>query len=200
MRMRVAVALGAVLLGRGAASAEESWLPPSGADAVAAMLAERMKTIGLGGQASEEELRGVSRQSVDALAARLASWGEKSVLEHAPALPQLALPQARQPHLDATARYLMCAGAYEVLHMRGAFAKSDRGEQIKAAMAGPSLSVTLLYVRHRYLQVGGTDAKMEAFGTDPRMEAPVARIQDDTTVLDSVYKECRTVVNWLVDQ
>lgn len=191
----------AIVLASGPASgADQEWPASEVAEHAGQMLAERMKAIDFGGAMPEQHLRDLSRQSMDALVARLDSWGEKTVLQHAPALQPLAVPRAKQPQLDAMARYFTCASVYEVLHLRGGFKNLDREGQVKAAMASPSLTVVSLYLRHQYLKGGGTDAKMEAFLTGPQMEPVIAKIQDDPKLLEAAHAECRALVNWLVHE
>jgi hypothetical protein len=181
------------------ASAEEPWLPAPAADAVAGTLYERVKTVAPG-PVPEEQLRETSRRTVDALVARFAAWGEKPLLQRAPALRALGLPQAKQPQLDAMVRYFACASVYEVLHARNGFAKADREARVLAAMAPSGFSLASLYLRGGYLQGGGTDASMEAFMTSPQMERVVAAIQDDAGMLDAAFQECRPVATWLVHE
>ena len=200
MRVRATTALWMLVPLVPAAHAQEDWLPPAGAEAVVQQLVERMKPIDLGQAVPEEMLRETARKSVSALQARLASWGEKTVREHAPALASLDLPRAGQPHLDAMARYFTCAGAYEVLHLRGRFAKADTNARLFAAMAPTSLSMASLYLRHHYLAAGGTDARMEAFLSGPSMEPAFGRIQDSEPLLESVHQQCRPLVTWLIHE
>ena len=182
------------------ASAEEPWLPAPAAEAVAANLYERVKAVAPDGPVPEERLRETSRRTVDALVDRFAARGEKPLLERAPALRALGLPQAKQPHLDAMVRYFTCASVYEVLHARNGFAKAERDDRILAAMAPSGFSLASLYLRTHYLRGGGADAKMEAFMTSPQMERVVAVIQDDAKLLDVAFQECRPVATWLVHE
>jgi hypothetical protein len=198
--MRMTMVGVAVLCGASLASAEEPWLPASAAEVVAGALYERVKAVAPDGPVPEDRLRETSRRSVDALAARFAAWGEKPLLERAPALRALGLPRAEQPQLDAMVRYFACGGVYEVLHARNGFAKAERDARILAAMAPSGFSLASLYLRTHYLRGGGTDAKMEAFMTSPQMERVVAALQDDAKMLDAAFQECRPVATWLVHQ
>ena len=190
----------AALCGASLAGAEDTWLPAPAAEAVADTLYERVKAVAPEGPVPEEQLRETSRRTVDALVARLAAWGEKPLLERAPALRTLRIPPAKQPQLDAMVRYFACAGVYEVLHARNGFAKAERDARILAAMAPSGFSLASLYLRTPYLQRGGTDAKMEAFMTGPQMERVLAALQDDAKLLDAAFQECRPVANWLVHE
>lgn len=196
MTLVVVAALGCVSL----AGAEESWLPAPVAEQATASLYERVKAVAPDGPVPDERLRVTSRQTVDALAARLAAWGEKPLLDRAPALKMLTLPSAKQPQLDAITRYFACGAVYEVLHARNGFAKADRDARILAAMAPSGLSLAMFYLRTPYLQAGGTDAAMEAFMTGPRMEPVLAALQDDAKVLDAAFQECRPLATWLVHE
>lgn len=200
MHVRVLVALGLVAWSAPIAHAQEDWLHPAGAEVVVQGLVERMKPIDFGQPVPEDMLRETARKSISVLSERLASWGEKSVMEHAPALKPLDLPHAGQAHLEAMARYFTCAGVYEVLHLRGRFARADRDARIFAAMAPSSLSVASLYLRHRYLAAGGTDAQAEAFLSGPTMEPVIERIQDSEPLLEGAHEECRTLVTWLIHE
>ena len=182
------------------AGAEESWLPAPVAEQMAGQLFERVKAVAPDSPAPEARLRETSRLTVDAMAARFSAWGEKPLRDHAPTLKMLKLPSAKQPQLDAIARYFACASVYEVLHARNGFARAERDARILAAMAPSGLSLAMFYLRTHYLQAGGTDAKMEAFMTGPQMEPMVAAIQDDAKLLDAALEECRPVVNWLVHE
>jgi hypothetical protein len=200
MVRRAGVTLGLVLWSAAMAQGEEDWLHPAGAEVVVDGLVERMKPIGDNRPVDEAQLREVARNTVSLIGARLSAWGEKTVMEHAPALEPLALPRAGQPHLDAMARYFACAAVYEVLHLRGRFAKSDRNVRVQAAMAPASISLASLYLRHRYLAAGGTDARMEAFLSGPPMEPVIEKIQDSDTLLESSHEQCRPLVTWLVHE
>src|SRR5262245_30028027 len=115
------------------AGAEEPWLPPPVAEQLAGVLYERVKAVAPDRPVPEERLRETSRQTVDAMAARFAAWGEKPLLDRAPALKMLKLPSAQQPQLDAITRYFACASVYEVMHARNGFAKAERDARILAA-------------------------------------------------------------------
>jgi hypothetical protein len=194
--MVVVAALGCASL----APAEESWLPAPVAEQMAGKLYERVKAVAPDGPVPEDRLRATSRQTVDALAARFAAWGEKPLLDHAPTLKMLALPSAKQPQLDAITRYFACGAVYEVLHARNGFAKADREARILAAMAPSGLSMAMLYLRMPYQKAGGTDAQMEAFMTSPQMEPVLAALQDDAKVLEAAFQECRPLATWLVHE
>lgn len=181
-------------------SAEEPWLPQGARETVALGLSERVKAVAPDGPVPEERLRQTSRDTVDALVARFAAWGEKPLLERAPPLKALHLPQAKQPQLDAMAHYFACAAVYEILHARNGFANADRDARILAAMAPSGFSLASLYLRSHYLREGGTDARMEAFLTGPQMEPIVSTLQDDAKLLDGAFQECRPIATWLVHE
>lgn len=181
-------------------SAGEPWLPPPVAEMMAGKLYDRTKATAVFGAVPDERLRENARLTVDALSARFAGWGEKAVREHAPALRSLGLPEAKQPHLDAMARYFTCAGVYEVLHLRDAFAKAEQDERVLAAMAPTGFSMAMLYLRTPYLDSGGTDAQMEAAMTSPQMEPILATLQEDVKLLEAAYRECSPVVTWLMKE
>src|SRR4030095_2105168 len=104
--MRMTMVAVATLCCASLMSAEEPWLPAPAAETIADALYERVRAVAPDGPVPEERLRETSRRTVDALVARFAAWGETPLLERAPTLRALGLPQAKQPPPDAVAASL----------------------------------------------------------------------------------------------
>jgi hypothetical protein len=188
------------LVGAGAADpAPLEWLPPGFEQASIAMLVPRLQALGPDGPGADKA-ETAAREVTQEVPRRVESWGDGDVVKRAPALRALGLPQNPQRHLAAMARYFACIAAYEVLNTRGAFAGAPAGERLTAAKASFGLTIATLYLRHRYQRATGESGDaIEAFLTGPQMEPVFQRLQNDASLLQTAYEECRPLAAALVD-
>ena len=175
------------------------WLPPEAAEHAASLMTGRLVKLGL--VADEVTGQTLARFVVDALRIRLTTLGESGVVQRAPDMSHLGLPPANHVHIDALARYFMCAVSFEVLHARGAFAKAPKPQRREAALAAGSFTVVGGYLGYQYVAAtGGTEQQIRAFMIGEAMEQITSRMQDNAEVLGKTYDNCRpTLVALLGD-
>jgi hypothetical protein len=175
--------------------AQAGWFPANARAGVARDLALRLEKVGL--DIEQDQLMPAARAGVEEMGLRLETIGEKKLMDLAPRFPQLDLPVAGQPHLDAMARLGVCT-----YYLEARFAKpsgADVDERLNAAMGPPMLALSTMYLRHFYLAEGGTDKAIRDYLMGDSLNTVVFEVQQTPELLKYTATECRAVVSALID-
>jgi hypothetical protein len=184
------ICLGAV------AAAQPSWLPPEVEEGAARQLAARVAEIGVG--SSDESRLAGARQLVSRVRDRLESWGEKGTLDRAPGFPELKLPDAGPPALDAMARYQTC-NMILMIQLQDPELADDADAKMTSVTGLTAFTHAVVYLRRPFLAAGGDDDAIEAFLTSETMESVLGRIQNEPGVREHVEGQCTPPLMALVE-
>lgn len=173
-------------------SAQDQWLPPQVAEALASQVADKMQAID--STADRERLMTGGRRLITLIRRRLDSWGEKEVLARAPQFPKLAMPASTQPHLDAINRYQVCNLLLDVQQA----AQNDIGMRRTGVIGSAAITTAAVYLRKPFLEAGGKLPDVEKFLTGSAMQSVFEAIQNDRSLADHVAEQCTPVVTSLL--
>jgi hypothetical protein len=178
------------------AVAQQDWLPPAVRQGLATQLAERVTTVVGGGKPAREpdRLARFATDVVQAMRARVDAWSTRGVLERAPVFAKLGLPAAREPHLDAMARYQLC----NMPLMLQFEAVGDERSRMTGALGLTAMTVAIVHLRQPYLAGGGSPEDIPAFLTSAAMERVAQSVQTTPELRAHVERQCEPVVADLV--
>jgi len=175
-------------------STAKDWLPPQAAEGLARQFAGRMEAIEPSRKKDPAALLLKGREMVTRFSGQIAAWGEKGVLARAPKLAMLKLPTAKQPHLDAMARYQVCS--FILMLQYEGMEQTDK--RVVGAIGLSGVTMLVLSLRDPFIAAGGKTPQIEAFLTSAPMEAVTDRLQRDVKLLEAVQTECGPVVGALM--
>ena len=190
MAMLMAISLLIVL-------AQGGWFTEEMKATEAQQLAVRLKEIALE-PVPESKLAEGARYAVGLMFQRVTDLGEKELLARAPALAKLKLPATRERHLEAMARYQVCAGVMMIRHQNRNQVK-DADARLTAAMGPAAMSVAGTFLLTRFIAQGGSTARAEQFLTAGAMDEALARMQDSPTLFADTDRECRPLMSLMLD-
>ena len=169
---------------------DTDWLPPQVGEALARQLAERLEAKSLGD--AETRLANSGRM-VGAMKAEIDKLGEQGVLEVAPALRGVPLPEIDQKYLDTMARLQVCNMVLMLQHHDPAF-DGDTNATMTAILGLTSVTMAVVYLRSPFLESGGDESQIEATLAGPGMEPVLAAVRDDGETRSEVDQECGTAL------
>jgi len=184
--------LALVLCGPLRTTAQNAWLPPQVAEALASQVANKMQDIDPA--ADRERMLAGGRRLIALIRSRLDAWGEKEVLARAPQFPKLAMPASTQPHLDAINRYQLCNLLLETQQAD----LNDIGLRRTGVVGSAAITTAAIYLRKPFLEAGGKLPDVEAFVTGPAMEAVFEALQTNPELADHAADQCTPVVTALL--
>jgi len=175
-------------------AAQANWLTPPMEQGLTQQLAGRLASIEPRPPADKGAVSESARQAVRAIGAHLGSWTDAVVIARAPAFPQLTMPTAKEPLLNAMAAYQMCTATQ---FMR--FELDKDSENRRATVLGlTAMTMAVLRLRRPFLASGGSDEGIEAFLTSEPLGAVLEAVQATPALLAHVEGQCRPVVEELV--
>lgn len=169
-------------------AAESPWLPPPVAEGAARQLAERLSSAAPSGPTAEEQVVRARRFVAD-VSRELETWGTAGVLARAPELPQIALPSAGEPHLDAMGRFQACNLLLFRQFVDPAFA-DDADARSNAALGLTAVTLAIVYLRQPYLDHGGDVSAIEGYLTGEEISVAFDRIQSQEGLLGELQERC----------
>jgi hypothetical protein len=190
MAMLIAIAL---MIG----VAQGSWFTDEMKESVTQQLAVRLGEIARE-PVSDAKLTEGARYAAGLMFQRVTDVGEKELIARAPKLAKLKLPGSRDRHLEAMARYQVCAGVMMLRHQNRSEAQ-DADTRLTAAMGPAALGVATTFLLTRFIAQGGSTAKAEEFLTGTGMDAALTRMQDSPALFADADRECRPLMALMLD-
>lgn len=173
-----------MLLGVLPVGAQTDWFPPRFEVGAASQLVARVAEIGVEGTGTDEERVTRARGMIRDLATRIDDWGLDGVLELAPELAEIDLPEIEDRTVVAIARYGICS-----LPLHPELVTTDN-ERMFIALGEMSVAVVSTFLRHRFIEAGGTDEQLAALLETERMNQLSYDIQEDAERRNYVAAEC----------
>lgn len=175
---------------------ESGWLPPAVEAGSAQQLADRLRPLG-DGKPDEAKLGAASRDLVRALRDTLGAWGADGVVARAPVFPELEVPAAREPQLDAIGRWNVCLLVF-YLQLEDPALAGDGDAQLTSILGLSAVTLAVLRVREPYVAAGGSDEALEAHLTGPETDALLKSFQSDAKRRGYAEARCQPVVRELL--
>ena len=172
-------------------SAQENWLPPPVEAAMVQQFAQRLVEAGFEWE-SQKQMRSGTEQVVQDMRQYLEEKGETELLADAPQFQSIALPKANQVHLDAMARYNTCILLLYIQHSERE--QQDSDARMTAAVGLSALSMTVIYLRQPYINIGGKMIDIENHLTSDAMEQVIQNMQKDPDVRANAEAQCAPFV------
>ena len=190
MSLSRGLALGCLLAGSSPAVAQENWLPPQVESGVVEQLVARMEAIGPRPIKDRAALQAGMQVIVRQVRATLERWGEKGVLDRAPAFPKLKLPEAKQSHLNAMGRYQACN--WVLMNQQGE--AYDLETRRNGAVASTAVTLAVIYLRQPFLKQGGASEQIEAFLTGAAMDRAFKQTMGSEPWVSYAEKQCQPLI------
>ena len=163
------------------------------------MLAEKLTRTQLARQQSHEQLVLSGRQIVAAMARRIDSLGEARLLERAPVLARIELPQIDDRRVDALARYNACSHHLDWLYANQSLDQAQPKLRVASAVYSAGVVLVSAYQRYHFLAAGGTDAQLESVLASDKMKASSSAIQSQQELLTYTWRECGPVLSAIAE-
>ncbi|MEM7357259.1 MAG: hypothetical protein AAF657_40970 [Acidobacteriota bacterium] len=183
-----------MLCGAASAAAQtEPWLPTHVEQQVVGQLAERLGEVGQVQSRDEDAAR-----TVAALRRKIESWNVPGLLQRAPQFPELQVPKAGQPHLDAMASYNICNLILYRLYADPAL-RGDVNQGVRTVKALTGLAMTMVYLRQPFQASGGTDEQLESLLAGEAMNRVFTGLQENAEQLAHAASGCGPVLQALTE-
>lgn len=183
-RLKSALA-GALLLVTVCNAADSPWMTPEAERNATAALLSRMASLNLPMEGSEQEQFSSALAVIRGMTQRIDDWGLPAILSDAPRFLEATAPTLPSPLGQAIAAYGACGVSL--------YPELARDQQEKFFMVGGEFSVFLIsgFLRHHYLQQGGTDEALRMELTSPAMEQYSKQVQADQNLIGQVLETCQ---------
>ncbi len=122
--------------------------------------------------------------------ARLDTWGERGVLDRAPAFPKIELPAAGNRHLNAMGRYQACN--WVLVNQQGE--SYDRQTRRNGAVASMAVTLAVVYLRQPFLKQGARSEQIEAFLTGAAMDRTFKQVMASKELTSYVEQQCQPLI------
>lgn len=173
--------------------AQQNWLPARVEAGVVDQLVARLEAIGPSPVKDLAALKAGMQLVVRQVRARLESWGEKGILDRAPAFPTIELPTAKQRHLNAMGRYQACN--WVLMNQQGE--SYDRETRRNGAVASTAVTMAVIYLRQPFLKQGGKAEQIEAFLTGAAMDRPFNQVMGTPELVSYMEQQCQPLITEL---
>jgi hypothetical protein len=153
-------------------------------------LVSRLEAIGPSPVEDRAALKAGMQSVVRQVRARLEAWGERGVLDRAPAFPKIGLPAATEPHLNAMGRYQACN--WVLMNQQGE--RYDRETRRNGAVASTAVTLAVIYLRQPFLKHGGGSEQIEAFLTGAAMDRAFKQVMANEEWVLYVEQQCQPLI------
>ncbi len=152
--------------------------------AAAGGLVVRLAEVGVGIPGSLEEQADQARALVRDIATRIDDWGIDGVIERAPDIPEIELPDFGNPLVETMASYGLCS-----LMLEPEQAES-RDERVTSVLSEYFIMLVTAYLRDWLVDTGGDDAELESLLGSDEMNRLSREIRLDEEKLGYIRREC----------
>jgi len=173
-------------------SAQTAWLPEDTRVAAAQSFADQLKAIDFEPHLSDPARAVGARKGIDKLATVIDQWGVDGVLERTPVFPQIPLPATSNPLVASLTSFGVCSLP---LHLELA---TTQGEKIYVITAEFSVGLLSAFLRHQFLEAGGTDEALRDFLTSGSMNSVSLDIQASEELRAYVNEQCAPTLTALM--
>lgn len=176
--------LGAVILVP-QASLSAQWFPDGPRSAAAEQLASQLREQKLAPNAlSPDEFTARVRALIDAMATNIETLGVEGLKREAPVFVDIKMPPSDRPLLQLLNTYAMCTLP---LHLELAV---DDDQRLYVMVGEMAVMVVSAFLRHEYLESGGTDQEIKVAMTSERILALSNDVQVKQELRDHVSMTC----------
>lgn len=175
------------------------WLSARVGEGLGQLLAEKLTRTRLAQQQSHEQLVLSGRQIVAAMARRIDGIGESRLLDRAPALVQIELPQIDDRRVDALARYGACSHHLDWLYANQSLDQAQPKLRVTSAVYSAGIVLVSAYLRYHFLAAGGTDGQLQSMLASEEMKALSSAIQGQQELLTYTWRECGPVLSAIAE-
>ncbi len=183
MRRTAAIPLLAVLAAAPAA-AQVEWMTEEMEQAAAGGLVIRMAEVGVGIPGTLEEQANQSLALIRDITGRIDDWGIDGVIERAPTIPEVELPEFSNPLISTMASYGLCG---LMLEPESATARDER---VASVLGEYFVMLVSAYLRDWLVDTGGDDAELQAELGSEEMNRISREVRLDEEKLGAVRREC----------
>ena len=164
--------------------ARTDWFPPKAAEEAAAQMIERFTQAGIELPNSDEDKLERARATIGKLVARVDAWGLKGIVENAPALAKIDLPEFDNRIISTIAVYGVCSMPLEADLV-------DTAEEKSVVVLGEmSVAIISAYLRYQYLARGGTETDLADALRSEEMNRLFYEIQSTEDTRNYIAMEC----------
>lgn len=184
MQLKSALALSAILLQSSTSFAQTDWISQDRQEALARQLIERFKQVGieLPNAADDQLERG--RTLIQKLVTRVDAWGLEGLIDNAPELAKIEMPEFDDRVITALAVYGACS-----IPLRPDLVNTA-SEKSVVVLGQMSVAIISAFLTHQHLASGGTEKELAETLSNSEMDRLFYEIQSIEDTRNYIAMEC----------